>query len=217
MALGRGHAFGTARAVQSELSPIVLPLVQAAARANEKAIPFMTAADGVGKRTPVAEVASALSGKMYVEDVDVVEGSATQTYRQLVFADNPSLTQARTRGKWTQSNAKSFDAGLSVLGCIGIASSVEPCCSVHPQNAIAERGETSQVSARRLRCLAHRRRPGHGLHVLRIPRGHGGLPWPCRACPKRNDGGGGPNLSGAKRGGHRARGRAAADVPRHPL
>lgn len=95
MALGRGHAFGSAKAVQSELSPIVLPLVPAAARANEKAIPFMTAADGVGKRTPVAEVASALSGTMHVEDVDVVEGSATRTYRRLVFADNPTLTQAR--------------------------------------------------------------------------------------------------------------------------
>lgn len=74
---------------------MVLPLVQQAARADEKSIPFMTAADGVGRRAPVAEVESALSGRMHVEDVDVVEGSETRTYRRLVFADNPSLTQVR--------------------------------------------------------------------------------------------------------------------------
>ena len=64
VAFGRGHKFGDAKAVQAELSPLVLPFAPAAARADEKSIPFMTTGDGVGSRVLIAEVDSQLSGRM---------------------------------------------------------------------------------------------------------------------------------------------------------
>lgn len=61
---------------QAELSPLVLPLAPAAARAMPKSVPFMTAGEGVGRRTTVAEAASQLSGRIIVEDVTLQQDGA---------------------------------------------------------------------------------------------------------------------------------------------
>jgi hypothetical protein len=62
--------------VQAELSPLVLPLAPAAARAMPKSVPFMTAGEGVGRRTSVAEADSQLSGRIIVEDVTLQQDGA---------------------------------------------------------------------------------------------------------------------------------------------
>ncbi len=51
----------------------MLPLAPAPARAAPLSIPFMTAGEGVGRRTPVATDASDLSGPIAVEDVTLQE------------------------------------------------------------------------------------------------------------------------------------------------
>ena len=48
--------------VQSELSPLVLPLVPEAAREAAHAIPFMTSQEGLGSRTVLEDADSPLSG-----------------------------------------------------------------------------------------------------------------------------------------------------------
>ena len=84
---------------QAELSPLVLQLATACARAeNElRPIPFMTMQEGIGRRTQVAAAESALSGRIVVEDVEVTEdddeGSVTRRVRLkhfLVFCDEHS-------------------------------------------------------------------------------------------------------------------------------
>lgn len=50
------------QAVQKELSPLVLPLAPKAVRSSPGAIPFLTDAEGLGRRHIIASVASALSG-----------------------------------------------------------------------------------------------------------------------------------------------------------
>jgi hypothetical protein len=62
--------------VQAELSPLVLPLAPAAARAMPKSVPFMTAGEGVGRRTSVVEADSQLSGRIIVEDVTLQQDGA---------------------------------------------------------------------------------------------------------------------------------------------
>jgi hypothetical protein len=59
--------------VQAELSPLVLPLAPAAARAMPKSVPFMTAGEGIGRRATVADATSQLSGAIIVEDVTLQE------------------------------------------------------------------------------------------------------------------------------------------------
>lgn len=104
ISLGRGHEFGTAQAVQAELSPLVLPLLPLQSReAPTGSVPFLTTADGLGRRTLVAQMESALSGGILVEDVtlqeghDDGEGAHSVTLRRLVFSQNPNLVQSEAR------------------------------------------------------------------------------------------------------------------------
>ena len=100
VSFGRGHVFGSTAEVQAELSPIVLSYLPAAARANEKSVPFMTiGGNGLGRRTVVAEAVSALTGRMMVEDVELAgEGGAkANVFRRLLFASNTSLVQSEVR------------------------------------------------------------------------------------------------------------------------
>jgi SAM-dependent methyltransferase len=100
VSLGRGHAFGDAKAVQAELSPLVLPLLPAAVRsAPTGAVPFLTTQAGLGRRTLVAQAESVLSGTVDVEDVDGEpddDGAAT-VLRRLVFSANVNLIQSEAR------------------------------------------------------------------------------------------------------------------------
>lgn len=50
MSLNRGHTFGSMKAVQGELSPLVMDLAPIASRQLEAAIPFMTTQEGIGSR-----------------------------------------------------------------------------------------------------------------------------------------------------------------------
>lgn len=61
---------------QKELSGLVLPLAPDQARLVPKSIPFMTAGEGVGRRTRVAAAQSSLSGPIVVEDVTIREDTA---------------------------------------------------------------------------------------------------------------------------------------------
>ena len=102
--LGRGHIFAGAspaevqQAVQSELSPLVLPLLPLAVRGAPKgAVPYLTTAEGLGERTLVAEQLSELSGLLMVEDVTFSEEGVETVLRRLVFAANPNLIQSEVR------------------------------------------------------------------------------------------------------------------------
>ena len=50
VSLNRGHTFGSLKAVQGELSPLVMDLAPIASRQLEAAIPFMTTQEGIGSR-----------------------------------------------------------------------------------------------------------------------------------------------------------------------
>ena len=50
VSLNRGHSFGSLKAVQGELSPLVMELAPTASRQLEAAIPFMTTQEGIGSR-----------------------------------------------------------------------------------------------------------------------------------------------------------------------
>lgn len=50
VSLNRGHLFGSLKAVQAELSPLVVDLAPIASRQLEGAIPFMTTQEGIGSR-----------------------------------------------------------------------------------------------------------------------------------------------------------------------
>lgn len=52
VSLTRGHTFDSLKAVQSELSPLVVDLAPIASRQLEGAIPFMTTQEGIGSRSP---------------------------------------------------------------------------------------------------------------------------------------------------------------------
>ncbi len=77
---------------QKVLSPLVLPLAPTAARAAARTIPFMTAGEGVGRRSRVASAASALSGPIVVEDVTLQEGGHGKV------SAFPALSRGRHRG-----------------------------------------------------------------------------------------------------------------------
>ena len=113
IAFGRGHTFGDAAAVQAELSPLVLPLAPADARAAAAAgagppIPYLTTSEGIGARTAVAAVDSALSGRILVEEVALEGGGSA---RRMVFASNPNLVQSEVR------LLKSGDIDTHTLAC----------------------------------------------------------------------------------------------------
>lgn len=50
VSFNRGHQYGSLKAVQAELSPMVSQLAPLAARSLEGAIPFMTTQEGIGSR-----------------------------------------------------------------------------------------------------------------------------------------------------------------------
>ena len=64
VSLNRGHIFASLKAVQAELSPLVVDLAPIASRQLEGAIPFMTTQEGIGSRSsywplPLAPATSA--------------------------------------------------------------------------------------------------------------------------------------------------------------
>ncbi|KAL0038662.1 hypothetical protein WJX79_002183 [Trebouxia sp. C0005] len=71
VSLNRGHTFGSMKAVQGELSPLVMDLAPIASRQLEAAIPFMTTQEGIGSRTVLEEAESALTGRISIEDITV--------------------------------------------------------------------------------------------------------------------------------------------------
>ena len=97
VALGRGHTHGDVAAVQADLSPLVAPLAPAALRNLPRAVPIVTAGDGVGWRRPVAAVPSGLGpGRLLVEDVAPPDGAPARVVgmRRLVFAGAAALIQS---------------------------------------------------------------------------------------------------------------------------
>ena len=53
VSFNRAHQYGSLKAVQAELSPMVSELAPKAARLMEGAIPFMTTQEGIGSRSGV--------------------------------------------------------------------------------------------------------------------------------------------------------------------
>ena len=53
ISFNRAHQYGSLKAVQAELSPMVSELAPEAARLMEGAIPFMTTQEGIGSRSVV--------------------------------------------------------------------------------------------------------------------------------------------------------------------
>ena len=51
ISFNRSHQYGSLKAVQAELSPLVTELAPEAARVVEGAIPFMTTQEGIGSRS----------------------------------------------------------------------------------------------------------------------------------------------------------------------
>lgn len=51
VSLNRGHEFGSLKAVQAELSPLMMDLAPITSRQLEAAIPFMTTQEGIGNRS----------------------------------------------------------------------------------------------------------------------------------------------------------------------
>lgn len=95
VSLARGQQYGDLAALQAELSPLVLPLAPAVSRALPKSVPFMTAGEGIGRRTTVAEAVSELSGPIVVEDVTLQEdGADEKVLRRMVFVNNRNLIQS---------------------------------------------------------------------------------------------------------------------------
>ncbi|DBB00023.1 TPA: hypothetical protein ACH3X1_013883 [Trebouxia sp. C0004] len=95
VSLNRGHTFGSMKAVQGELSPLVMDLAPIASRQLEAAIPFMTTQEGIGSRTMLEEAESALTGRISIEDVTVQnEGAADTVLRRMVFTSNRNLVQS---------------------------------------------------------------------------------------------------------------------------
>lgn len=64
VSLNRGHTFGSLKAVQGELSPLVMDLAPIASRQLEAAIPFMTTQEGIGSRW------EALTSFLYLNHTD---------------------------------------------------------------------------------------------------------------------------------------------------
>jgi precorrin-6B methylase 2 len=120
ISLGRGCAFGSSEAVQSELSPLVLPLLPAASRAAPRgAVPILSTAEGLGERRQVASVESPLSGTLLVEDVTFPaedgdgDGSGSVTLRRLIFAAQPNLIQSEARMRFDGGAAAADHSHLS--------------------------------------------------------------------------------------------------------
>lgn len=57
VSFSRGHDYGSLKAVQTELSPLVSQLAPLAARSMEGAIPFMTTQEGIGSRSVMLSAA----------------------------------------------------------------------------------------------------------------------------------------------------------------
>ncbi|KAL3138414.1 hypothetical protein ABBQ32_006209 [Trebouxia sp. C0010 RCD-2024] len=93
--LNRGHVFSSLKAVQAELSPLVVDLAPKPSRHLEAAIPFMTTQEGIGNRTVVEEAASPLTGHISIEDVTVQgDDGIDVTLRRMVFTNNRNLIQS---------------------------------------------------------------------------------------------------------------------------
>lgn len=93
IALGRGHVFENAQAVQNELSPKVVELLPTIGK-NEN-VPYLTVQEGIGARKVIFHGQSKQSGSMFVEDVPDVEKNAF--LRRMVFQSNTSVIQSEMK------------------------------------------------------------------------------------------------------------------------
>jgi len=111
--LGRGHAFTTLKAVQAELSPLIVRLLPQELRSTAGGaahVPYLAVADDIGHRDVVASGVSPISGGWVVEDVALpaTEGDSdasmaslprpppgtTRCLRRLVFHSNRNAIQS---------------------------------------------------------------------------------------------------------------------------
>lgn len=138
VSLNRGHTFGGMKAVQAELSPLVMDLAPIASCQLQAAIPFMTTQEGIGSRTVLEEAESALTGRISIEDVTVQnDGAADTVLRRMVFTSNRNLVQSEAvlcssvhsgqtteTSPATEASERSTDAavpGISTHGRLGKA------------------------------------------------------------------------------------------------
>ncbi|DBB16766.1 TPA: hypothetical protein ACH3X3_015005 [Trebouxia sp. C0006] len=111
VSLNRGHTFGGMKAVQGELSPLVMDLAPIASRRLEAAIPFMTTQEGIGSRTVLEEAESALTGRISIEDVTVQNDGAPDTVlRRMVFTSNRNLVQSEAVLRSSTENGQTTEA-----------------------------------------------------------------------------------------------------------
>ncbi|KAA6429889.1 MAG: hypothetical protein FRX49_00321, partial [Trebouxia sp. A1-2] len=111
VSLNRGHTFGSMKAVQGELSPLVMDLAPIASRQLEAAIPFMTTQEGIGSRTVLEEAESALTGRISIEDITVQnDGAADTVLRRMVFTSNRNLVQSEAVLRSSMQNSQTTEA-----------------------------------------------------------------------------------------------------------
>jgi len=77
VSLNRGHTFGSMKAVQGELSPLVMDLAPIASRQLEAAIPFMTTQEGIGSRWGPQH--SSIHSSYMIKERDSIHQNALRT------------------------------------------------------------------------------------------------------------------------------------------
>jgi len=100
VALGRNHEFESMKAVQDELSSILMPLTLAG---SDQRVPYMTIGGDLGSRRTVAKFESELSGPITVEDIRI---SPKETHRRMVFLRSGDIIQSEARLVAKKTNKK---------------------------------------------------------------------------------------------------------------
>ncbi|KAH9503388.1 eEF1A lysine and N-terminal methyltransferase [Bulinus truncatus] len=91
--LNRGHEYESLDAIKAELSNKVMELAPADCPPKAQ-IPFLSIGEDLGRRHPVAQGHSDISGDYLVEDVEI---NGKQVFRRLVFLTNKNVVQSEAR------------------------------------------------------------------------------------------------------------------------
>ncbi|KAI8779458.1 methyltransferase-like protein 13 [Biomphalaria glabrata] len=91
--LNRGHEYENIDAIKAELSNKVMELAPLDCPPKAQ-IPFLSIGEDLGKRYPVAQGHSDISGDYLVEDVEI---NGKQVFRRLVFMANKNVVQSEAR------------------------------------------------------------------------------------------------------------------------
>uniref|UniRef100_A0A0B6ZBE2 Methyltransferase domain-containing protein n=1 Tax=Arion vulgaris TaxID=1028688 RepID=A0A0B6ZBE2_9EUPU len=91
--LSRGHNYESLDAIKAELSSKVMELAPKDCPTRAQ-IPFLSIGEDIGKRFPVAQGRSDLSGEYLIEDVELNGG---QLFRRLVFLASKNVVQSEAR------------------------------------------------------------------------------------------------------------------------